>query len=54
MRVLGGFLIFMNRNILGAWERLLEAIRGVVKLSILLLGFPSSSMKVLPLLGWRG
>jgi len=39
---------------LGAWERLLEAIRGVGKLSLLLLGFLSSSMEVLPLLGWRG
>jgi len=38
---------------LGAWERLLEAIRGVGKLSLLLLGSPSS-MEVLPLLGWRG
>jgi len=44
----------MNKNTLGAWERLLEAIRGVGKLSLLLLGFPSSSMEVLPLLGWRG
>jgi len=39
---------------LGAWERLLEAIRGVGKLSLLLLGSPSSFMEVLPLLGWRG
>ena len=45
---------FTNRNTLGAWERLLEAIRGVGKLSLLLLGFASSSMEVLPLLGWRG
>jgi len=30
---------------LGAWERLLEAIRGVEKLSLLLLEFPSSSME---------
>jgi len=27
---------------------------GVGKLSLLLLRFPSSSMEVLPLLGWRG
>jgi len=39
---------------LGTWERLLEAIRGVGKLSLLLLGFPSSFMEFLPLLGWRG
>jgi len=39
---------------LGAWERLLEAIRGVGKPSFLLLGFPYSSIEVLPLLGWRG
>jgi len=36
---------------LGAWEMLLEAIRGVGKLSLLLLGIPSSSMEVFPLLG---
>jgi len=53
-RVLGDSSFFTNRNTLGAWERLLEAIRGVGKLSLLLLGFPSSSMEVLPLLGWRG
>ena len=45
---------FTNRNTLGVWERLLEAIRGVGKLSLLVLGFSSSSMEVLPLLGWRG
>jgi len=39
---------------LGAWERLLEAIRGVGKLSLLLLESPSSSMEVLHLLDWRG
>jgi len=49
----GGFLIFKNRNTLGAWERLLEAIKGVGKLSFLLIGFPFSSMEVLPHLGWR-
>jgi len=54
MRVLGDSSFFTNRNTLGAWERLLEAIRGVGKASFLLLGFPSSSMEVLPLLGWRG
>jgi len=53
-RVLGDSSFFTNRNTLRAWERLLEAIRGVGKLSLLLLGFPSSSMEVLPLLGWRG
>ena len=53
-RVLGDSSFFTKRNILGAWERLLEAIKGVRKLSLLLLGFPSSSMEVLPLLGWRG
>jgi len=39
---------------LGAWEKLLEASRGVEKLSLLLLEPPSSSMEVLTLLGWRG
>jgi len=38
---------------LGAWERLLEVVRVVGKLSLLLLRSPSSSMEVLPLLGWR-
>jgi len=53
-RVLGDSSFCTKRNTLGAWERLLEAIRGVGKLSLLLLGSPSSSMEVLPLLGWRG
>ena len=53
-RVLGDSSFFTNKNTLGAWERLLEAIRGVGKLSLLLLGFPSSSIEVLPLIGWRG
>ena len=53
-RVLGDSSFFTNRNTLGVWERLLEAIRGVGKLSLLLLGSPSSSMEVLPLLGLRG
>jgi len=53
-RVLEDSSFFTNRNTLGAWERLLEAIRGVGKLSLLLLESPSSSMEVLPLLGWRG
>jgi len=53
-RVLGDSSFCTKRNTLGAWERLLESIRGVGKLSLLLLGFPSSSMEVLPLLGWRG
>jgi len=39
---------------LGDWERLLEATRGVGKLFLFLLGSPSSSMEVLPLLGLRG
>jgi len=53
-RVLRDSSFFTNRNTLGAWERLLEAIRGVGKLSLLLFESPSSSMEVLPLLGWRG
>jgi len=35
---LGDSSVFTNINILGAWEKLLEAIRGVGKLSLLLLG----------------
>ena len=53
-RVLGDSSFFTNINTLGAWERLLEAIRGVGKLSLLFLGSPFSSMEVLPLLGLRG
>jgi len=53
-RVLGIPHFFTKRNTLGAWERLLEAIRSVGKLSLLFPGFPSSSMEVSPLLGWRG
>ena len=48
------FSFYTNRNTLGAWEKLLEASRGVEKLSLLLLEPPSSSMEVLTLLGWRG
>jgi len=52
-KVLGDSSFFTNRNTLSALERLLEAIRGVGKLSLLLLESPSSSMEVLPLLDWR-
>jgi len=44
----------MKRNTFGASESLLEVSKGVRKLSLLLLGPPSSSMEVLPLLGWKG
>jgi len=54
LRVLGYSSFFTNRNTLGAWKRLLEAARGVGKLSFLLLGSPFSSMEFLSLLGWRG
>jgi len=54
-RVLGDSSFCMNRNTLGAWEMLLKATRGVGKLSLLLLlRSPSSSMEILPLLGWWG
>jgi len=53
-RVLGHFSFCMNRNTFDVWKKLLEAARDIGKLSILLLGSPSSSMKVLSLLGWRG
>jgi len=53
-RVLGDSSFFTNRNTLGARERILEAARGVGKLSLLLPGFLFSSMKVLPLLSLRG
>jgi len=53
-RVWGLSSFCMNKNIMGAWERLLEAVMGVGKLSILFLRSLSSSMEVLPLLGWRG
>jgi len=53
-RVLGHASFCTNRNTLSAWERLLDAVRGVRKLSLLLLGSPSLPMEFLPLLGWRG
>jgi len=53
-KVLGDSSFFTNRNTSDAWERLLEAAKGVGKLSFLLLESSFSSIEVLPLLGWRG